>query len=303
MNNSKKLIYEIAVLYYEKKYTQQEIAEFMNLSRQTVSKFLSEAINENIVEIKVNNPDNCCQKLEEAIYEKFNVRSVVCTAVSKNHTVRHAMTVKSAAKHLMSIFEKGNLNIAVSWGRTIQAFINELEYTNTTGNLVFPLFGATDTQDVCFRSNELARGLGAKIGANVKYTWFPYLPDSIQDSELFKKTSYYKSTEKLWSSIDVAIIGIGNTDVLNLFESQFGSGKDKNLAVGDIATHFFRENGEFLNLYEYKLCASTDNLKNAGNTIAIVCGDDKTEAIKSALKTDIIDLLITDEHTAAALLS
>ena len=56
MRAEKKLMMETAILYYEKKMNQQEIAQIMNLSRQTVSKLLSDAIEEHIVEIKIHDP-------------------------------------------------------------------------------------------------------------------------------------------------------------------------------------------------------------------------------------------------------
>ena len=39
MEFQKKQMQEAAILYYEKKLTQSEIAKMMNLSRQTVSKY------------------------------------------------------------------------------------------------------------------------------------------------------------------------------------------------------------------------------------------------------------------------
>ena len=56
MNNDKVLMYEAATLYYRRKLTQQEIADRMKLSRQTVSKLLNDALRENIVEIKIHDP-------------------------------------------------------------------------------------------------------------------------------------------------------------------------------------------------------------------------------------------------------
>ena len=55
-SDEKLLMWEAATLYYEKKYTQQEIAALMELSRQTVSKLLSDAVKEHIVEIKIHDP-------------------------------------------------------------------------------------------------------------------------------------------------------------------------------------------------------------------------------------------------------
>ena len=54
MNNQKELMAEIALLYYKKGLTQQEIANCLQLTRQTVSKLLSDAINENVVEIIIH---------------------------------------------------------------------------------------------------------------------------------------------------------------------------------------------------------------------------------------------------------
>lgn len=49
---------------------------------------------------------------------------------------------------------------------------------------------------------------------------------------------------------------------------------------------------------ENTLCASTENLKMAGKIIAIASGKNKTEAIVGALRTEMLNTLITDEYTA-----
>ena len=63
------------------------------------------------------------------------------------------------------------------------------------------------------------------------------------------------------------------------------------------------ENGNILELYENTLCAQRENLKNAKETIAIACGKDKASAIIGALRTQLIDTLITDEYTAKYIVS
>ncbi len=303
MDYQKKQMAEAAVLYYEKKYTQQEIAGCMNLSRQTVSKLLSDAVNEKVVEIRINNPDTYCHALEEEIKEKFSIKdAVVCPVSSCDDNLRRTMTVRSAADYLKPIIEKGNANIGISWGRTIESFIAEISDISSSDNTVFPLFGATDQEESFFLSNELARSFADKTGASVKYAWFPYLPDSIQDKDLFKNTSYYKKLLSLWENIDIAVVGIGDTKVLRTFGKAFGYSEKSSDAVGDVATHFFDADGNFLDLYDNTLCASRDDLKKAKNTIAIACLDHKAEAIRGALKTGIIDTIITDEYTARKIL-
>ena len=210
--------------------------------------------------------------------------------------------MKTAADYIAPIAQKGGLRIAVSWGRTIEALSAELPNLHTEDNLVFPLFGATDHGKPCFSSNELARGIADKLGAEVRYAWFPYMPDNPDDCNLFKTTSYYKKLQTLWETIDLAIVGIGNTEVLELFGKTFGYREQRSEVIGDVATHFFAQDGAFLDLYDNTLCASANDLKAAKQTVAIACGESKVQAIAGALRTGWIDTLITDEYTAKELL-
>ena len=304
MNIQKKQMQEAAILYYEKKYTQNEIASIMNLSRQTVSKLLNDAIKEQIVEIKIHNPEGTLKEYEHAICNKFNIKNaIVCDVSIEEESLCRLMTVKKAADYILSLIESGNKKIAISWGRTVQMLISEFPNIHTTDNIVFPLFGATDQEQAYFMSNELARAFADKIGGKAKYAWFPYRPDSVNDCELFKKTSYYKKLNDLWSDIDLAIVGIGNSEIIQTFGKIFGYHEKCVSVIGDISTHFFDEDGKFLDLYENTLCAGRDKIKNARQTIAVACGSDKTEAIIGALRTQLVDTLITDEYTAKNILT
>ncbi len=299
MKDEKILMSEVATLYYEKKHTQQEIADLMGLSRQTVSKLLNDAVKENIVEIKIHNPQKDCEDLQSRICKEFSIKKCIVTAVSsKNESLRHTMTVNKASEYIISIIKDGKKKIALSWGRTVRDLINTIPEISTNGNIVFPLFGATDNESIYFSSNELARSMADKTGADVKYAWFPYLADSNEDQKLLKKLSYYKKMQDLWDNADVAIVGIGNTKILDIFGKTFGYSEKHSRVTGDIATHFFDENGELIKLYKNTLCASADNIKNAKETVGIACGDDKVTAICGALRTGMIDTLITDEYTA-----
>lgn len=320
----KKQMREAAILYYEKNMTQNRVAEEMNISRQTVSKLLNEAVKENIVEIKINNPELNLTDLENEICTNFNIKKAIICGVSENNDdLCMTMVVKTAAKYILSIIKNGNLKIGISWGRTIQNLINEFDTLNMyeqnnkssiinkndikrndiKRNIVFPLFGATDQEQAFFSSNELARSFADKIGASVKCAWFPYKPDCINDCELFKKTSYYKNICDLWNNTDLSIVGIGNKDIINIFGETFGYNEQCVSAVGDIATHFFDSSGSFTSPYQDTLCASEKDLKRSKETIAVACGKAKTVALFGALRTGLIDTFITDEYTAKRILA
>ena len=303
MDFQKKQMQEAAILYYEKKHTQSEIAKMMNLSRQTVSKLLNDAVKEKIVEIKIHNPEIDCKELEQKICDKFNIRNVViCGVSSEDEELCQIMTVKKAVNYIQTIIEKGNQKIAISWGRTIHRLIYEFSDIKTANNIVFPLFGATDQEQAYFLSNELARSFADRIGAKVKYAWFPYLAESAGECETLKELSCYQRMRQLWGQADLAIVGIGNAEIYRLFLDTFGETKNDIPVVGDVATHFFDEEGNLVYPYVNTLCSSPEDIKHAKDTVAVAFGDDKVKAIDGALKTGMINTLITDEYTAKQLL-
>ncbi len=301
--DNKILMCEVATLYYQKNYTQQQIADLMHLSRQTVSKLLNDSISQGIVEIKINNPLSTKQDLESKIAKAFNLKGcVVAMSSSDNETLKEMATTGVAVNYILPMLKEKNLKIGLSWGKTMQTLINEFLIVKCENSVVFPLFGATDRASSRFSSNELARKFANKIGAEVHYAYFPYKPETAEDVELFKRTNYYKNMQSLWDNIDLAIVGIGNKDAISLLEKEFGIAND-NLPVSDIATHTFDKDGKITNVDKNTLCATFDNIKNAKKVIAIAYGENKVDAIISALKSNAITHFITDETTAKAIIN
>ena len=302
MKEQKNLMAEAALLYYKKGLTQQEIATALDLTRQTVSKLLTAAVNEGIVEIKIHNPENERKELETELNRRFQIQAVVGSVSKNNDELRRLTTVEKAIEYLLPIVKKGNLNIALSWGRSVQALIKQFPAVSTLGNKVFPLFGATEHEQAYFLPNELAREFAGKLDARVKYAWFPYQPENGQDFELFQRTGYYKNMQKEWSDFDVAIIGVGNNTAFRLLDPSFSESEGKKSAVGDVATHFFTADGELTETKVETLRISAESLKNGGKKIAVAYGDDKAEAIVGGIKAGFVDVLITDEYTARRIL-
>ena len=108
--------------------------------------------------------------------------------------------------------------------------------------------------------------------------------------------------EYLWNNIDIAIVGIGNKDAISLLEKEFGI-KNNSYPVSDIATHTFDKDGNLTGVDNNTLCATYENIKNAKQVIAISYGQNKVDAIISALKSNAITHFITDEKTANSILS
>lgn len=65
--DKKKLIAKVAYMYYEQELTQAQIAKELSIYRTTVSRMLSQAKTEGIVEIKINHFDAGLFELEEQL--------------------------------------------------------------------------------------------------------------------------------------------------------------------------------------------------------------------------------------------
>ena len=110
MRDEKILMAEAAVLYYEKKMTQQQIARELELSRQTVSKLLGDAVREGIVEIRIHDPVRDREAMGAAVCAQYGIeRCVVCGVSGRGETLRRLMTVRAAAAYLMPILQAERL--------------------------------------------------------------------------------------------------------------------------------------------------------------------------------------------------
>ena len=76
--NEKNLMAEVALLYYKKGLTQQEIANTLRITRQTVSKLLTLAIKEQVVEIIIHNPQQTRKELELQLNSLYGIHFIVC---------------------------------------------------------------------------------------------------------------------------------------------------------------------------------------------------------------------------------
>jgi len=72
----------------------------------------------------------------------------------------------------------------------------------------------------------------------------------------------------------------------------------KSEAVSEIAINFFDKNGNYLGILDdYRISIPFDKLKKARTKIAIAFGVEKAQAIITAIKASIIDILVTDSIT------
>ncbi len=298
---------QVATLYYKSGNTQQEIAEKMNISRQTVINMLTEAKEQKIVEITIHNPLKESKQLSQQLIDKFNLKGAVVMPYSSfSDDLMKDILASRATSYVSDLIENGNKKIGIGWGRTIYSFITLFEPKATKNTIVFPLMGATDKTTPFFMSNELVRNFAEKITAKTQYAYIPANPSNSEDAKLFRKTSAYIHLSSLWSDIDIAIVGLGiNPSIDELIRERYpgeNAMKISDYIAGDISTNYFNINGDFIDISSDMLHASHTDLSKAKRVVAIAGGLSKYSSILGALKTGIITDIITDMETCSKIL-
>ena len=133
--------------YYNKNYTQTEIAKQLNISRVTLAKLLDEAKVEGMIKIEIVDIRNmkCLLEIEERLKQRFALRDVLLVDGDKLTEGEVTQRIASKGAEYFQLVLRSGMKIGVTWGRTLNAMVNRLEvnrrirdlavYTNTRSSV------------------------------------------------------------------------------------------------------------------------------------------------------------------------
>jgi DNA-binding transcriptional regulator LsrR (DeoR family) len=172
------------------------------------------------------------------------------------------------------------------------------------------LHGGVGSAGAGIQGVELARHIASlHPRSHVHYLHAPVLVDSPDIKDAMLRDGSIRAALESAASREMALVGIGTLD-----ESapliRFGhiSARDRRRllaagAIGDVCTRFFTPEGEAVHVLDDRLIAiEWDVLKRIPLVVAMAAGIDKRDAILGALRAACINVLITDEATARAVL-
>jgi DNA-binding transcriptional regulator LsrR (DeoR family) len=310
--NSKQqtLIYKILKDYYEKRKTQQFIADKYGLSRIMVSRLITKAINEKMVEFIIHEPEDPFAKLEREIEIKYELKEVLITPTFKDNQRTVEELGRAGANYMLRSL-KGNESVSVSWGHTLLALVNALPKSNFPDINIIQMIGGLGYPEEQLSGNELVRRMANAFNAVPKLLNSPGIVSSKEISEALRNDPQNASTLSLARKADMALVGIGRFSRESLLQKPNSiltpddvEALETKGAVGDISLQFINENGELIedDINERIIGISLNDLKKIPRVIGISGGKDKCITVKAALKGKVIDVLITDKETADRLM-
>ena len=300
-----------ARLYYEDYLTQQQIADELGVSRPTVSRLLTQARREGIVQITIKDPFAHSEELEGRLIQAFNLKGAVLVAGEglSGELLRRRLGF-AAAEYLQHTLAEGS-KLGIGWGRTLYAVVKALDVRQRLGIQVVPLIGGLGQISSSFQVNDLARRLAEAFGG----TWQPfYVPAFVADPAALEALLHVADVESVlqaWPQVDTALVGIGHFAFQQqssmLFSSYIAADVLQELercgAVGDLCGRFFDAQGRQCIAERGIIGISLEQLRMLEHVIGVAGGAEKVPAILGAVRGGYVDVLVTDTVTAQAVLA
>ncbi|MEV4583049.1 sugar-binding domain-containing protein [Nonomuraea jabiensis] len=299
------LMYAAAQQYYIEEVTQGDIAQRLGVSRATVSRLITEARKQGIVEIKVHRPAALEDgPLAAEVAQALDLQRVYLVPKVSGPTLgpwlAPAVTRALAAVGL----EAGDV-VLVSSGTTVYECAREGlgQYPGVT---IAPAVGGQEEPQPWFQTNETTRILAERAGGVPAYLYAPALPGP----ELFYSLQHEPSVRRvmdLWAQAKCAIVGVGSAPLMRQMTPALMPRDADSLrqAVGDVCMRVYDRDGEPVTYpgSERLVATQLEELRRIPATIAVAVGAEKVLSIVAGAKGGYFNQLVTDVPTAEGLVA
>ena len=293
----------IAVMYYERDMTQEEIADKFQISRMTVSRILQQVRNSHIVEVKVKIPFELEEKLQTKIIDQYGISRAYVIDSSGEKEISEL--IGKVGGFFISLDIQDHDIIGFGVGSTVAKMVENITSMRTNDLQIVQLMGGL--RDVAnYNPLSIVQEICRKLKAKGTYLNSPVIVEDkkMRDSLLFNSSSGSKILS-LWEKCDKAIFGIGALKKDAILLEQLISKKEVNIikergGVGNILGHYFNLEGKLIDtpLKDRLVSIPFNLLQNIKERIAVAGGEEKIDAIRGALHSGLITTLITDKDAA-----
>lgn len=289
----------IAQMYYVLGMTQQEISDKLDIGRSSVTRYLKEARDAGIVEIRVHSSSEYVRRLdlENSLGEKFSLKDVVVIDAEDPTLL---MTI--SASYIESMLPVQG-DVVIGGGKTMGDIGNILP-----GSIDRSRLNIVQGTGIIYEgttSTSVAEIWSRRLRSRHYYLSAPGITGSQETREILRSDPIILPTVERYRNADMFFTSVGS--IRNSLErakafpgiySVLESVKDQ--AVGDFSFHFYDRDGNFI-LPEFdarNVGISLDEFFSIKTRVCVAYGIEKAPAIRAAIGHDMFHILITD--TAAA---
>jgi DNA-binding transcriptional regulator LsrR (DeoR family) len=298
----------IAWAYYIEGLTQSEIAAQFGLNRVRVNRILSAAREEGMVQISINSPAAPFVALERSLEKQYQLQRAIVVPTPSSADAVHVSLAAAAGAHLSRLLDD-NRSVGIGWGRTLRLSIQSVRRRSLTALSVVALIGGLTRASV-MNAYETALHLADLHGADCFYIAAPAFADNEETRDILRGQMMIRDVLARAEKLDCALVSVGGLGPDSTMErlGLVSSADRKSLAaagaVGDLLGHFIDADGVPVDhpLNHRVIAVDPKTLRDLPHVILASGGREKTEAVRAALRGGYVDVLITDDVTAAWLL-
>jgi DNA-binding transcriptional regulator LsrR (DeoR family) len=297
-------------LYYVGGLTQDQIASELGVSRQRAQRLVSRAMADGLIQVRLNHPIGVCLDLEADLSARFGLlRCRVVPGLGPGSDSVRAMAPAAAAELERFLRMPEPSVIALGTGRALRGMVDAVVPMDAEQHRLVSLIGniAPDGSASFF---DVVMRIADKVRAPHYPMPVPVISPTPAENAAFHALGPVKKVVDLARAADVIFVGVGQmSNDAPLLKDGFVSRSELDEmqaagAVGEVAGWVFDSAGNYLDLGTN---TRTGGVRVAQNllrpSIGIAAGASKVPAIAAALKSRIINGLVTDEPTARALLA
>ncbi len=310
--NELRLIARVAQMYHVEGGRQAEIAKHLRISQATVSRMLKRAQVEGIVRTTIVAPSGIYAELEAGLREKFKLPEAIVVECSEDRDGPIMARIGEAAAHFFEATLQNSEVVGVSsWSETILKMVDNVHPMRSgKAKFVVQTLGGMGNPAVQTHATQLTTRLARLTGGEPRLLNAPGVAQSREAKLVLVSDPYIRETTDLFGKVTLSIVGIGAVEPSSMLARSGNVFSESELAevaesggVGDISLRFFDKDGQPVKtpLDERVIGMSLAELAKIDRVVALAGGKAKTEAIRGALRTGAVDVLITDKFTAERL--
>jgi DNA-binding transcriptional regulator LsrR (DeoR family) len=301
---------QVARLFFEHQLTKVEIAARLGISRFRVARILDQAVAEGVVQIEFRDAPRQDRELGRAIAGQLGIGRAVVAAVDDPTAV-----ARLGADAIDALLDPGE-SIGIAWGSTVGRVVRAMQPRSDPTIDVVQLAGSSTALEASTDPGDLTRILAERLGGRPHRIHAPAFVESAELRSALERQPEVAATIGRFDTLGIALIGIGafggadQAPSSSLIRSgALATGELRRLtalgAVGDLLVHPFTADGRFVgaDLAERAIAISIDQLRRVPSVVAVAAGLAKVEAIRGALATGVVGVLVTDAPTARGLLA
>ncbi len=303
---------KVAYLYYEQNQKQSQIAEQLDISQATVSRLLKRAEDIGIVRISVSMPSGVYPSLESELCARYGLKAAVVVHCDNDDEEMLFHHIGSAAAYYVETTLSRNEVVGLSsWSSALLAMVNAMHpLDRPIGTKVVQILGGMGNPSAESYATRITERFASLVHGEATYLPAPGVVGSKVVRDQLITDQFVNQTISLFDHVTLALVGIGSVAPSKLLASSgnvFSKTELEELrdlgAVGDICLRFFDQEGNPITTHDDRVISiSLDQLKRVKRTVGVAGGARKVEAIRGALRGKHINVLITDQITAQALL-